>query len=336
MRKIQMAVVFAVVLAFVLTAAALAAPALEITKPPVAPVPSWTGPVIDPNAVDGQWFLKDTETYRTHEFYDNVDGYGGGHDYKTLVNPYNTQQSKLQDWGSHWAIYGKASNVSLDINNNITSFNIVAAITNDLPGIGWWANGANSHGETLSTNQSYVGTLYGARLTAEFALTSLNNVPSSWTSPYNDRQPYIVATNEDLAAWYCWTPGNPEQLTPAGGYYVPTWELGNIAQGETVFKTLQFSVVGGMNAADSRYGKILASQAADWGDGDLFLNRTTDLKIGDWLDGIGPDDGSPYPQTDALRSGNVSVFFAIPEPGSLAALGCGGFGLLMMALRRRK
>ena len=79
--------VFAIQLSFV-------APSLTITKPPVMPVPSWTGPAGslppvlpgsgDPHTEMGQWFVdKATHsiyTNRTHEFYDNVKpDFGGGY-----------------------------------------------------------------------------------------------------------------------------------------------------------------------------------------------------------------------------------------------------------------
>jgi hypothetical protein len=61
------------------------------------------------------------------------------------------------------------------------------------------------------------------------------------------------------------------------------------------------------------------------------MNRSTDLKIGDWLDVLSHDNGSPYPFTGSARSGNVSVFF-VPEPSVMTLLTVGG----LAALRRRR
>jgi len=64
----------------------------------------------------------------------------------------------------------------------------------------------------------------------------------------------------------------------------------------------------------------------------VLMNRTEDLKIGDWVDVLAPDAGPPYP-IPAFRAGNVSVFFnPIPEPSTLAML----VPLGAAALRRRR
>jgi hypothetical protein len=61
------------------------------------------------------------------------------------------------------------------------------------------------------------------------------------------------------------------------------------------------------------------------------MNRTTSLKISDWLDMLALDPGTPYP-VPANVSSDVSVFFNIPEPTSLALLSLSGLALL----RRRR
>lgn len=305
----------AIVTVLCATVCATAAPSLPITKPPVLPVPSWTGPVQDPHAMRGQWFQDyrtGVEDFRTHEFYDNLMGYGGG-------------------FSGASAIYGKVSNVQF-AGPNIIGFTIEATITNDTPGEGPWADGSNSHGEWLSTPDQYFGTLYDTKLTAEFAITDLGNLPPVWNAPYRNTDPYIIGLDEDQAGWYCWTPGNPAELLPTGNYYVPTWDFGTIPVGQTASRTMNFAVSGpGMTPADIRYGAIMTSWQALWGQGDVFMNRTTDLKIGDWIDDIAIDSGVASPHEMPLRDGDVSVFHNIPEPATLSL-----FVLAIALLRRRR
>ncbi|AQQ10330.1 hypothetical protein L21SP3_02162 [Sedimentisphaera cyanobacteriorum] len=300
---------------FTLVGAVAAAPSFLITKPPVEPYPSYTGPSEDPHAQQGQWF-KDSSTQveeaRTHEFYDNVTNFGGGNE-------------------SYLAIEGYAENLQYD-GDNITSFDIRATITNDTPGIGTWRDGANSHGESLTATEPYSGKLYDTKLTAEFAvdLTAYNAWldGGSASGVYEDRMPHIVAVNHDQLAWYCWTPDNPDQdKVPWGDYLVPTFDFGDIAQGESVTKVLQFTVEGaGLAPSDARAIALETSS-------DLLLNRTTSLKISDWMDTIGEDDGTAYPNDDggtALTDSDVSVFHNVPEPATIALIGLGA-----IALRRK-
>ncbi|GEM_PF-4770365 len=96
-----------------------AAPSLSVTKPPVGPIPSYTGPTNDPNAVSGQWFrvvADSTLEYRPCEFHDNTANNGGGY-----------MQSA--------AISGRVVNVVLGP-IKIVAFDIQATIVNDTPGTG--------------------------------------------------------------------------------------------------------------------------------------------------------------------------------------------------------
>lgn len=294
-----------------------AAVSLEITKPPVAGPP--TGPVQDPIAAQGQWFLDPTAapgqqaTVRPYEFHDNPIGAGGGN-------------------MSTRAIEGIVSSLTLDPSNNITAFTVSASITNDTTTWeGMWPNGTNSHNEQQYASLPYVGTLYDTLLTIEFALADINLQPQ-WIAPYRQIQPEIVATNEDMTAWYCYDavydPGNP------GNYYVPAWDFGDIAPNQTVTKSLTFTVNGAISPADPRYNPLL--QSFNDQSSDILLNRTTSLKISTWVDGIGIDNGMLYPpspvEEEVLRFSNASVFH-VPEPGTGSMIGL--LGVLALLRRRR-
>jgi len=286
---------------------AVAAPSLEITKPPVTPVPSWTGPQTpqanDPHAEQGQWFIDlgtEEEHVRTHEFYDNHEQAGGGS-------------------SSTLAIEGVVDAASITFNalHNITAFDIMVTVTNDVPGVSDWAPGDNSHDEQLATLEQYVGTLVQAKITAEFAIGLGGSVPvGSAYPPYRDTDPHIVALNHNELAWYCWTPDNDPDKRPYGAYFVPTWDLGDIPQGQSITIVMQFTVDGaGLPDTDLRYGAIMDSAT----DGtDILANRTTSLKVSTWIDDLYLDDGSAYPhEVDPpglpLRSSDCSVFHLAEE-----------------------
>ncbi len=269
-----------------------AAPSLPVTKPPVGPNPSHTGPVGDSHAVSGQWFRvvgSDTLTVRSHEFHDNTQGNGGG-------------------WVTTLAIVGRVTNVVFDTSipvptPPIIAFDIVAAVYNDLPGEGTWLNGTNSHGEMQSATSGATGTMMGVVLTADFAMSDPTNKPRNFNPPYRTPGPAIVATNMDLLGWYCWDPASG--LIPEGGFYVPAWDFGNIAPGGGVVRTLQFVVPEGLPFTDPRWAIINQSQETG---ADVLLNRSLSLKISNWIDDMGIDTGAPYPTNPPLVASDVSVF----------------------------
>ena len=302
----------------------LASPALPITKPPVSPT-QWTGPPVDSHAAQGQWF-KDRQTGleepRPYEYYDNVPSVGGG-----FMGPN--------------AIYGRIMNLQLQA-GVIVGFDVLATITNDMPGFGPWRDGSDSHTEFLSTAAQYEGTMYDTKLSVEFAvdptvLTAWQTAGGSFTDPYRQgAAPFIEAENHDQLAWYCWNPGNDENLTPAGAYLVPTWDFGDILPGKTATRTLSFAAYVDPNAGDPRYDFLM--NLADTLQ-DIFLNRTMSLKISTWIDELAIDPGAPYPLDlpdfdYPLRNSNASVFLNVPDPATLALIGAGALSVLFKRRRR--
>lgn len=275
---------------------ATAGPSLQVTKPPVVPSTQLTGPMVDPPARYGQWFIdgKGTETVRTNEFYDDVIGGQAG----------------------TYAISGHVSNVQFGIGlppQPITAFDIEATIINDAGQGVQWLSGSNSHGESLITTEQYAGPLVDTKLAAEFAIVDLTKLPQPFTSPYRDRQPYIVAENEDQTAWYCWNPDDQNQEhQPKGDYFVPTWDFGTITAGKSATRSLHFSIPAGLPSSDTRYAVIMQSYMTS---NDVLQNRTTSLKISTWIDEIAADPGNDEEQLP-YRHSNVSVFHnqGVEEP----------------------
>jgi len=327
MKKITL--LFTILISVVAIQISFAAPSLTITKPPVTPVPSWTGPGIpmpplapsgDPHAEFGQWFTNlitgDFER-RTHEFYDNVHpGFGGG-------------------YASCTAIFGYVSQIVYQSGPGtpIMAFDIFATISNDIPALSEWQQGDNSHNEIRNfinlADQKQEGPLLDVKLTAEFSIDPSVPFPIPFPAgPYMDPYPgvYIEAVNHDELAWYCWTENNPVH-TPYGDFHVPTWDFGSIPQGAAKSRTLSFAIPAGLPTADPRYLVIeqsLAEQA------DILINRTTSLKISEWIEDLSLDTCQPYPIPPA-RSSDVSVFHNVPEPGIFA-----GITIIILTLFRKK
>jgi hypothetical protein len=290
---------------------ASAAVSLSITRPPVFGVAN-VGPLNDPDATQGQWF--ENNGSRPLEFFDNVPGNGGG-----------TASSN--------AIMGYVSSITYS-GANIVGFSVSTTITNDTgTETGTWACGSNSHAENILCPLPYQGTLMNTMLTAEFALADLSLIPPAWIGPYNPSTPAIVAANEDDTAWYCFNSASSPPLN-TGDFYVPAWSFGDIAQGASATRTLDFIVDGAglypLDPVDQRGAVILASMN---GGLDILSNRTTSLKISDWVETVVLDDGSPYIGVSAQGHSNVSVFSAIPEPSASGLL---GLLLSFVALSRRR
>ncbi len=284
------------ILACVLSTAGIisAAPSLPVTKVPVTPSASFTGPTNDAHAVMGQWFMNvatSKREYRTHEFYDNTSGSGGGS-------------------AGHLAIYGRVTNIVHDVNppfEAIVSFDVIATVSNDAPASPSWSSGLNSHGEELSTSQQYSNTLRNVILTTDFAyagtiLPTVTDPPS----PYkNITSPYITATNHDFLAWYCWNIEKPS-LIQSGDYHVPGWNFGDIAPGAKSTRILNFTITtdgfnqDGIPSGTPRFTALTNSESSGT---DIFINRSLSLKISEWISDPALDEGD-----GTATNSNVSVF----------------------------
>ena len=285
---------------------------LAITKVPLTGG-TGAGPPQDPSAAQGQWFspsgVASAPIVRSLEFYDDIQGNGGGDMNHLAIRGYVTQ---IND--GNW-----------QPGQSITSFTVSATVTNDTnTWSGIWGNSNNSHDEwrTRFAGDPYVGPLVDSWLTIEFALADLASQPLSWAAPYTQKGPEIVATNEDGGGWYCYNqvqaPLNP------GGYFVPAWDFGTIQVGQSATRDLTFGINGAIVSGDPRYVALTTP------DVDILMNRTADLKIADWMDVPAIDAGATYP-SPAKRLGNASLFHNIPEPSLMPLLGLPGF----LGLRRR-
>jgi len=297
----------------------LASPVLPVTKSPSsiffgAPP---CGPAEDSYAVQGQWF-KDLSTgltdVRTHQFHDGAqaDGAGGG------------------SLGAA-AIRGVAANLAFNpVSGNLMSFSVLATIANDTPAGSIGFMGSNSCMELrfgVSPDEPYAGPLLAARLTVPFAIAP-GLTPPPGADQYVAIAPHIVAANHDALAWYGWAPDN-SLGAPPGDYFVPTWDFGDLAPGQSVTRQLDFTVDGaGLPADDPRF--LLLSASRD-NASDLLMSRSVGVKITTWIAPLALDDGSAFPNPDYL-SANVAVFHNTPEPATLSLLALGGLFLL----RRRK
>lgn len=311
---------------------AVASPAIDVRSVGVGPITAGNapaGPAIDPTTQAGQWFLNNngTQVASSHEFYDNIDGSGGG--------PPN-----------HLAIRGSFLNYIFS-GPNITGYAINVSITNNTPLVnGPWASQPNLHGENrLTPTNNYVGTMYDVRFSSHWADDGIQgnfnptgpNIPSN-NPGTSSGESNSYAVGYDALAWYSHTtaggiPGTTQQW-PAGQYQVPTWDFGNIAVGQTVTRTLTFMLYNFASNAAVPPATFFQGQ-------DLLIARSDDIRIASYfqddpiLNGIF-DRLQPYPPGSfsplTSQYGNSSVFFSIPAPGAAMALALGG----LFASRRRR
>lgn len=312
MRQVLLVMAFA----SILDLTGVAAPSLPVVRPMVSPALSYTGPTNDTHAECGQWFrnLNTTEVEnRTHEFYDNTLATGGG-----TMGPL--------------AISGVVVSVTIGSigpgQDVITAFDVLATVFNDAhsAGYGPWTNGVNSHDESLATQNYYTNILEQIILTADFAI--YNPFPIFDTEPtYTDRYPYICAVTPDYLGWFGWDPNRPDE-TLFGNFDVPGWDFGSILPGQSTNRLLHFIITerdavapAGIPASDPRYDAIMTSSNNQ---SDIFINRSSSLKINTWASTPSADDGSlDYPMEGTNFLGNVSVFHNIASDPQVAIIGVG-------------
>ncbi len=301
---------------FVLAATASAGVSLPVTKSPVASGGSpLTGPSEDLFALQGQWFKptgnRTGNVPRSHEFYDNIAGHGGG------AMGSNALRGTWDGWtfNSQNRVNGFWLEVSISNDNNTTSGN--------------WTEGSNSSNEFRVDAQPYSGTMFDTLLTLEWVDDGVRN---NWTGGGSEST--FFASDADYLA----------SITKNGtqSWSVPAWDFGHIEPGETVTKRIHIGMY------NTFVPSVLIPPSPDY---DLLMARSTGLKISDFFvknpnvlnafGGIptGYDDGQAYPhllpgETDyPAYSSNASVFHNIPAPGSLSLGVLAGFTL---GRRRRR
>lgn len=183
----------------------------------------------------------------------------------------------------------------------------------------------NAHMEYLETGQQYTGTLFDSVLAIEFAVSDISSTPSDFVPPFSIGQlPLITADDEDFLAWYSYTPGNPLGL-PEGGYYVPSYYFGDILPGQAIERDLHFSFYGsGISRSDIRYALLEGSLANEL---DLLSNRSSSLKISDWISKLFQDEGNSM-----LSGSSASLFHnieeSVPEPMTILLVLLGIAGMI--------
>ncbi len=274
------------------------------------------GPPWDAFARQGQWFQ------------DPVNG-------ETHVGTW-----EFHDDDNSLSIEGVVQNIQYqnpaNSNSNIMAFDVLVTVVNNLPSELQAGGSSNSHGEVQAfVGTAYMeGTLFDARITAEFAIADPafipNGTPPYWgdpVSPTTGSIYHIEAVNEDEWGWYCWDdpgmPGGP------GNFQVPTWRLQPpiIHPGQIGTAMMSFQIAPpGMSIMDYRHSVIRHSH---WHGADLLYNRHNSLKISHWLDTLLIDDGynihAPPGQYEIeppeyVYASDASVFFNTTPPGEMAEL----------------
>lgn len=275
---------------------AYASPAIDIRYQPNGPVTGGPhGPGFDPYSKQGQWFM-DRDTER----YD--------------TRRYEFYDNQFEHGGSDWANTKAIHGLIVSVDAATGKFVMDISITNDTRflALSPWEGGTNSHNESLTyddaSRYAYSGTMYDVKLTTEFAMPDFS-------------QEHIYTREYDQLAWYC------DSVT--GNFIVPTFDFGDILLDQTVTRRLEFF----FDPTNTNLAGFL-SNAMDQGY-DMLSNRTTSLKISQFLDSLNIDDGTPY-LNDPLNSSNASVFFnPVPVPGAVWLLSSGLLGFAVLTRKKQ-
>lgn len=321
-----------VTIVLIAASAALASPSLSIQKTPERPaivplsggsmLPTGPGAQGDPYATQGQWFYD----YKAP----------GAEKYEVFNWEYHDEWGENPGNDTGDSIHGYVSAME-KVNGKIKSFTITATITNDYEWQDYYNTttgsvhnfeGNNALGEKRDQTIPYYDpefeenlTLCVPHLTIEFAKTDAGDDCCLW--------PTIYATNEDHEGWYGFSsdPDNGKCCNPDGSYCVPAWEFSDLAPGESETRNLTFEISGdGLCLLDYRYWLIEDSFEHNT---DILKNRAESLKISQWTDSMGVDEGS---WRDCLfnQYSTCSVFHArLPEPATLSILAIGSIGLVL-------
>lgn len=315
-RVIGARAAFAAGASLLISAAASAGVSLPVTKSPVASGGSpLTGPSEDLFALQGQWFQqlgvgRSENAPRSHEFYDNIQGHGGG----------ASGSNALRGTWDGWTLNGS---------NRVNGFWLKVSITNDSDTVsGTWTEGSNFANEFRVDAEPRAGTMYGTVLALEWVD---DGVEGNWGG--GGSESVFYASDPDYLASVT---KNSEQ-----SWSVPGWDFGDIAPGQTVTKRIHIGMY------SLFLPNILVPPDPTY---DLLMARSTGLKISDYFVRnpdvlnafggvpVGYDDGQAYPYDQAgdqnyypAYSSNASVFHNVPAPGSIT-LGA----ILGLAIGRRR
>ena len=281
---------------------ASAAPSLDIRHDPNGPILGGPNGPIPSEAFPG---APDDKYSETGQWFWNLGNVEDPRSYDYRTHEFYDNQHKYggsEKWNTK-AIEGYVGKLGKD------SFLVHASITNDtLWGEGEYDKGENSHKEYWGEYiPAYKGPMYDVKLTTEFAGTSKED--KIWVEKY------------DQLAWYC----DPE----TGTFQVPTYDFGDIKPGDTATRDILFF----FNPEDEELVQFLDKAMQE--KYDIFLNRTTSLKISNFIDQLAVDDGTPYPIPPGFSS-DVSVFHNVPIPGAVWLFGSGLVGLIGLGRRKLK
>lgn len=215
------------------------------------------------------------------------------------------------------ATSGKVTNVWRLPNRSIFAFAVSVTITNDTYTSFWSMNGTSAENcwwwEGWSCNRApeipynIERYMYKVRLTLDFADAGFHENPLG---------PIYVQDYDELA-WIGPSDTEPPTIPPDSPYWrnyaVPTIRFGDLAPGQSATKSIMFGLWEPLPPSSPLYNLLEDSLVNQK---DIFVNRTSSLKISRYCDSLTRDDNSSWPSGCELSS-NVSVFFdSAPSAGA--------------------